>query len=307
MPLSPDYRPRTPPQGVLYRLVRDHFETFRAEAAALREGDGLPRFVEQEFRDFLLNVHVHALVLDGVFVVADGRARFCPLPGLTTADVADVLATVVPRVRRLLAWRGLGPDEACGAQDRWSQEAPVLAGMAAASVQGRVALGRRAGSRVRRSGGSMGEDDDGESRGEYHARQDAFDLHAAVRVGADGRARLERLCRYALRPPVAQDRLRLTADGQVVLTLKRRWADGTTAIVFEPVELLERLAVLTPRPRVNLLLYHGVLAPRAAWRRLAVEFGRAAAADEVAGAHGTEESASGPRGLVGARACAGRN
>lgn len=27
-----------------------------------------------------------------------------------------------------------------------------------------------------------------------------------------------------------------------------------------------RLAVLTPRPRVNLILYYGVLAPRAAWR-----------------------------------------
>ena len=32
------------------------------------------------------------------------------------------------------------------------------------------------------------------------------------------------------------------------------------------MELLERLAVLTPRPRVNLILYYGVLAPRAAWR-----------------------------------------
>jgi hypothetical protein len=31
-------------------------------------------------------------------------------------------------------------------------------------------------------------------------------------------------------------------------------------------EFLERLAVLTSRPRVNLILYYGVLAPRAAWR-----------------------------------------
>jgi hypothetical protein len=30
---------------------------------------------------------------------------------------------------------------------------------------------------------------------------------------------------------------------------------------FDPLELLERLAVLTPRPRVNLILYYGVLAP----------------------------------------------
>jgi uncharacterized protein YbaR (Trm112 family) len=45
-----------------------------------------------------------------------------------------------------------------------------------------------------------------------------------------------------------------------------RWADGTTYLRFDPLELLERLAVLTPRPRVNLILYYGVLAPRAAWR-----------------------------------------
>ena len=33
--------------------ARDPFETIRAPAAGLRGGQGLPRFVEQEFRDFL--------------------------------------------------------------------------------------------------------------------------------------------------------------------------------------------------------------------------------------------------------------
>ena len=50
---SARYEPRSPAGTVLYGVVRDHFETFRAEAAGLRGGDGLPRFVEQEFRDFL--------------------------------------------------------------------------------------------------------------------------------------------------------------------------------------------------------------------------------------------------------------
>ena len=40
-------------QTVLHGVVRDHFETFRAEAALRRDGEGLPRFVEQEFREFL--------------------------------------------------------------------------------------------------------------------------------------------------------------------------------------------------------------------------------------------------------------
>ena len=41
---------------------------------------------------------------------------------------------------------------------------------------------------------------------------------------------------------------------------------GGHGLRFDPLELLERLAVMTPRPRVNLILYYGVLAPRAAWR-----------------------------------------
>ena len=41
---------------------------------------------------------------------------------------------------------------------------------------------------------------------------------------------------------------------------------GTTHMVFTPMELMEKLAALVPAPRVNLVRYHGVLAPRSAWR-----------------------------------------
>jgi hypothetical protein len=102
--------------------------------------------------------------------------------------------------------------------------------------------------------------------GPCHAHVEGFDLHAGLVTRAGQRDRLERLCRYALRPPLAQDRLHVSAEGAIWLTLRHRWADGTTHLRFEPLELLERLAVLTPRPRVNLILYYGVLAPRAAWR-----------------------------------------
>jgi len=50
---SLDYQPRRPEDDIVYRTVRDHFETFRAHAATLRDGMGLPRFVEAEFRAFL--------------------------------------------------------------------------------------------------------------------------------------------------------------------------------------------------------------------------------------------------------------
>jgi hypothetical protein len=60
----------------------------------------------------------------------------------------------------------------------------------------------------------------------------------------------------------------------VLLTLKAERSDGTTHLLFEPVELLERLAALTPRPRINLVLHHGVLAPHSRWRARAVAYGR---------------------------------
>ena len=50
---SARYQPRRPAEDVLYRIVQAHFETFLAQAANLRDGEGVPRFVEGEFRDFL--------------------------------------------------------------------------------------------------------------------------------------------------------------------------------------------------------------------------------------------------------------
>ena len=52
------------------------------------------------------------------------------------------------------------------------------------------------------------------------------------------RAKLERLCRYVSRPPVASERLALTASGQVRYTLKTPYRDGTTHIVLEPLDLM---------------------------------------------------------------------
>ena len=59
----------------------------------------------------------------------------------------------------------------------------------------------------------------------------------------------------------------LTADGsKVIYKLKRRYRDGSTHVVLDPLALIERLAALVPRPRVNLVTYHGVFAPAASYR-----------------------------------------
>ncbi len=184
-----------------------------------------------------------------------------------------MLGRIAARVQRLLKRRGLDPGDAdVFPVDHVVEESLALASISSASIQGRIAFGPRAGARVWR----VGDDPDAPwvfSTAPRHAHLAGFDLHANVAVPATDRPRLEGLCRYLLRPAVAQDRLRLLTDGRVLLTLKTAWADGTRHLIFEPLTLLEKLATLTPRPRINLVLYHGVLAPHAAWRARVTAYG----------------------------------
>ena len=99
-----------------------------------------------------------------------------------------------------------------------------------------------------------------------------FSLHAEVCCAADQRKKLEHLCRYITRPAIANERLTLNRAGDVVLQLKSPYHDGTTHVVMSPLEFMQRLAALVPRPRLHLIRFHGVLAPEArpregpAWR-----------------------------------------
>ena len=119
--------------------------------------------------------------------------------------------------------------------DPLAHESQALAGLSEAAVLGWAALGRRAGRGPLR----IGADPD------------------APWVERDDRPRLERLCQYLFRPPLGQQRWQRLRDGRIAVALQRPWADGTTHLVFTPDELLERLVPLVPRPRINLLLYHG--------------------------------------------------
>ena len=52
----------------------------------------------------------------------------------------------------------------------------------------------------------------------------------------------------------------------MVLQLKTPYGDGTTDIVMSPLELMQRLAALVPRPRLHLIRFHGraaIVAPPA--------------------------------------------
>ena len=95
-----------------------------------------------------------------------------------------------------------------------------------------------------------------------------FSLHAGVATRAQERAKLERLCRYITRPAVSTQRLTLTRNGQVRYELKTPYANGTTHVIFEPLDFISRLVALVPKPRVHLTRFHGVFAPNSKHRAL---------------------------------------
>ena len=64
--------------------------------------------------------------------------------------------------------------------------------------------------------------------------------------------------------------------------------------MFDPIEFMEKLAAITPRPAVNLLVYHGVLAPHARWRSPVVSSGRPAPDAHAPAAHASPRTASAP-------------
>ena len=236
-----------------------------------------------------LNVHLHALVLDGVYgnrypAGTSGTPDesmpaptalvpiFHPAGAPTHAALQALLGKIIARILRLLTRLGhLNEEEgqtylAGGITD----PDDVMTPLQAAAANYRIAQGPRAGQKVlslqlaprhlARSGDSRA----------LCANAHGFSLHAGVRIAADDRRGLEQLCRYITRPAISNERLSVNRAGHVVLKLKTAWRDGTSHHVMAPMEFTQRLAALVPRPRLHLIRFHGVLAPNAKLRKAVV-------------------------------------
>src|SRR5262249_61944027 len=86
---------------------------------------------------------------DGVSAdAAGGTLRFPPPPPPTGLEVARLVATIRTRVLRLLRRRGVFLEADDDSHDPLAETSLALAGITSAAVQGRSALGPRAGARV---------------------------------------------------------------------------------------------------------------------------------------------------------------
>lgn len=205
-----------------------------------------------------LNPHLHMLFLDGAYTFNSGSAAFHRARRPCRDDLLHLLHALSGRVARLLERRGLLiADEAQPFLDMETDS--VLNQLQAASINYRIAIGPHAG-RQALTLYSVPPLDEAASTG-LVAAIGGFSLHAGTVCEAWQRSKLERLCRYIARPPIALKRLSTDTSGRVVYRYRQPFRDGSTHVVLEPLDFLARLAALVPRPRLNLTRFHGVFAP----------------------------------------------
>ena len=232
---------------VLRAFLRALFAGLRRRAKGRWNGAraqcGAVSFIQRFGSALNLNLHFHTLALDGVYAKDAGEpVQFRPLPAPSASEVARVLAGTARRIARLLEARPDTDDDAL------ARDEPLLASLAAASLRTRIATGPHAGQRWRRLGDRV-EPQDAEVDPEASPRvpeHAGMSLHAGVAVPARDRRRLERLCRYVARPPLAHDRLEARPDGRLALRLKTRWRDSFlrhavafTAEATRPAEIVD--------------------------------------------------------------------
>ena len=248
-------------RDVLNIFIRVIFSSLRRRArpyAEIRKAQcGAVTFVQRFGGAINLNIHLHTLVPDGVYYQDDTRQiRFQRLPQPSDSEVAQITERIARRIIRLLERRGLGPTADPEEADSLSRDQPLLAELYTASVQGRIAVGPQAGNYLATAGSRIEPGKSGKKTQPRCANVSGFSLHANVCIPAKARHQLENLCRYVARPAVAMERLSVLPDGRVSYRLRHKWRNGATHVVFEPIDLIAKLAALVPPPRFNLVRYY---------------------------------------------------
>jgi len=180
----------------------------------------------------------------------------------------EVLSIIRNRVVRYLIKKEYLKNETDPSdEDSFVQEDVLLAEVMSASVQSKIALGERAGQNVRKVGSFGLAKEHAQLTGLRCAALAGFSLHANVCIDAGKKHKLQKLCRYLMRPPLSLERLYRTVKGDIGYRLKKVWSDGTEAVLFSEFELIEKLIGIIPPPKIHLVRFHGTLAPNSSWRR----------------------------------------
>jgi len=143
----------------------------------------------------------------------------------------------------------------------------VINHLQGSSITYRIAVGSQRGKKVFTLKTLVARDDEvDEINVQTLAKGGGFSLHAGVSAKSHQRDKVERLCRYIARPAVSTHRMERLADGRLSYKLKTPYKNGTTHVLFEPLDFIARLTALVPKPRFHLTRFHGVFAPNSKHR-----------------------------------------
>jgi hypothetical protein len=250
--------------GIVYRCLATHLIK-KAGFSRRTAQTGAVTLIQRFGSALNLNVHFHMLFLDGVYIDRpDGRLCFRWVKAPTSAELNQLTQTLALRIGRYLERQGLlesDVENSYLAGDAF--EAGPMEQLLGSSITYRIAVGPQQGRKVFTLQTLPACDEPFDAG---VGKVAGFSLHAGVAAQADQRQKLERLCRYISRPAISEKRLSLTPNGNVRYQLKTPYRDGTTHVIFDPLDFIARLAALVPKPRVNLTRFHGVFAPNSKYR-----------------------------------------
>jgi len=225
-------------------------------------------------------------MMDGVYAKHPKQGRglhFVRVPTPRTEEVEQLVMKIARKAERWLSKQGYESSEDWDVSD---EDAMPL--FQEASIVGRTATGSRRGLKIRRVQRFAGRDFQLPKR---CARVGGHNLHGGIQVSAKNRKGLETLCRYIARPPLAKNRWVSDGEGEYRILLKTPWSDGTSSIRVGLLELMVtersgvgespneeseasgmfgtvwRLVAIIPQSRTHQVLYYGVFANNAKYRK----------------------------------------
>ena len=243
-------------------LVTSQYYRKKAGLGAKNSKSGAVTLIQRFGGSLNLNIHFHQLFVDGCYELSDKNepVDFWVATQPTVKEIEEVLTKIIHKLTKYLERQKIIiKDDNDGGFQIPIPDEDTLSKLQATSVTYRFATGKSKGKKaiVLKA---VTDTDHAVTKG-LVAKNSGFSLHAGVATKAHERDKLEKICRYIARPAVSEERLSTDDYGNVIYRFKKPWDDGTTALKLTPMELMERLVALVPRPRIHLTRYHGVLGP----------------------------------------------
>ena len=208
---------------------------------------------DQRFGDSLnLSPHTHAVIPDGVFTIEKNKAIFHRIQNPRDDDVQRINERIVSKIRRMLEQKGLIRE-----QEDSEEITPDTMDLLALTIQ-RTAQRKNLNNNESRP------------RSRLSSGIEGFSLQAGTHVHENDREGLEHLCGYGARPSIALTRLKRHEDGKYEYSLKYPLPNGECRLILTGQQMMARLALLVPRPKIHLIHYTGVFAANSNWRKIIV-------------------------------------